>query len=170
MAVPRLFIFIGYPGAGKTTIAQFIAKRSGAAHIWADVERQKMFDQPTHSMKESHLLYDQLNDQAGKLLATGQSVIFDTNFNHLADRQKLREIAASNAAEMTIIWVTTPKSIAKDRAVHSNVVRNGYDFAMDSDQFEAIAAKLEPPTEDEKVIKIDGSNVDLTHLAELLQL
>jgi len=93
MAKPKLYLLIGYPGAGKTTISKLIASTTGATHLWADVERHKLFGKPTHSQAESLKLYDYLNQEAEKLLAAGHSVVFDTNFNFHDDRQKLREIA-----------------------------------------------------------------------------
>ncbi len=170
MARPTLYLFIGYPGAGKTTVAKAIAEATGAHHLWADRERLKLFTKPTHSEDESLELYKQMNNAAEYLLAQDKSVIFDTNFNHRKDRNHLREIALRHEAEAVIIWVTTPKSLAKQRAVHDNNLRNGYEMVMTDQEFEAIAAKLEPPTKDEKVIKIDGTKLDTEQLKQLLSL
>lgn len=160
MTKPTLYLFIGYPGAGKTTLAQLIAKQTGAKHIWADRERHKLFPNPSHSETESQELYRQLNDAAAYLLRQGKSVIFDTNFNFLADRNHLRQLARDCGANTVIIWVNTPLSVAKQRAVHDQVVRNGYQTTMSAQQFDAIARKLEPPLKTEKVIKIDGTEFD----------
>ncbi|HVV25980.1 MAG TPA: ATP-binding protein [Candidatus Saccharimonadales bacterium] len=164
----RLYLMVGYPGAGKTTAARWIAERTGAVHLWADVERNKLFDRPTHSQAESNQLYERLNEQTEQLLANGRSVVFDTNFNHYADRQLLRGIAARYKAETLVVWVCTPAAIARERAVHSRVVRNGYDFAMTGQQFDAIANKLEPPRKNEKIIKIDGTKLDAAAVMRLI--
>jgi len=166
----RLYLLIGYPGAGKTTVAKEIAKATGAKHLWADAERHKLFTNPTHSHEESTQLYDRLNDATEYLLSTGKSVVFDTNFNFLADREKLRQIAKRHNAETVIIWVSTPAEVAKQRAVHSGDIRNGYMATMDEEHFDSIVAKLEPPTKDENFIKIDGTNLDLAELKRILQL
>lgn len=165
-----LYLFVGYPGAGKTFIAQIIARHTDATHLWADAERHKLFDKPSHTLEESSQLYDKLNAAAAYLLANGKSVVFDTNFNFFADRQKLREIAADQGAETTIIWVTTPVELAKKRAVHGDVTRNGYDMNMTEAQFDAIVQKLEPPTKDEQFIKIDGTKLDDETVTRLLSL
>src|SRR4051812_25913295 len=102
----KLYLFVGYPGAGKTTIAQLISERTGAVHIWADLERKKMFGEPEHSREENAKLYEYLNRKTAELLAAGQSVIFDTNFNFRKDRDHLSRIAEDNNSEAQIIWVT----------------------------------------------------------------
>lgn len=166
----RLYLMVGYPGAGKTTVARWIAEHTGAVHLWADVERNRLFDSPTHSEAESSRLYEQLNEQTDRLLGEGKSVVFDTNFNHYADRQLLREIARRHNVEAVVIWVATPTEVARQRAVHSQVVRNGYDFAMTGEQFDAIAAKLEPPLpKNEKIIKIDGTKLDAATVMRLIK-
>jgi predicted kinase len=170
MAKPKLYLLVGYPGAGKTTLSRLIAERTGAVHIWADAERHKLFGQATHSQAESIKLYDYLNQQAEKLLAAGHSVVFDTNFNFRSDRDLLRDIAARHGAEAVVIWITIPKEEAKKRAVNKIDSRNGYQIAMTDKQFDAITAKLEPPARDENVIKIDGSKFDREEVVRLLGL
>ncbi|HVX24024.1 MAG TPA: ATP-binding protein [Candidatus Saccharimonadales bacterium] len=162
MSQPTLYLFIGYPGAGKTTLARMIHEATGAVHLWADHERQKQFGQPTHSETESNELYRRLNDQTMQLLKSGQSVIFDTNFNFRKDRQYLRDIAERAGAQSITIWVTTSRELARQRAVHDDNLRNGYHAVMSGEQFDAIANKLQPPEYDEKIINIDGTQLDKT--------
>jgi predicted kinase len=156
---PVLYLFIGYPGAGKTTIAKIITELTGAHHIWADHERNKLFKQPTHSEQESQDLYEKLNNAADYLLSQGKNVVFDTNFNFLSDREKLREIAEKNDARTIVIWVTTPIDVAKSRAL-TDEPRNEYEFSMTDEQFDSITSKLEEPQEGEQVIKVDGTDLD----------
>lgn len=160
MGRPVLYLMIGYPGAGKTTAAKIIAEATGAVHLWSDVERHKMFGDPTHSEEESVKLYDSLNRRAGELLAAGKSVVFDTNFNFRADRLKLREIADRTGADTLILWVTIPVDVARQRSVGTGQRRNGYHTRMSEEHFDSIVSKLEPPAEDEKTIKIDGLKLD----------
>lgn len=107
---------LGYPGAGKTTTAKVIHELTGAVHLWADQIRRERFGEPTYTHQENLELYDYLNELTAELLRTGQDVIFDTNFNFYKDRQRLRDIAKQYQADTQLIWVTTPKTLAKERA------------------------------------------------------
>lgn len=164
----KLYLFIGYPGAGKTTVAKVIAETTGAIHLWADVERHKNFPNPNHTKEESDQLYNKLNALTDKLLSEGKSVVFDTNFNFHDDRQKLRQIAQKYDAKTLVVWVNTPADVAKERAVYGHRSRNLYKLNMTDEQFESIASKLEEPTKDETVVKLDGTHLDPDAIKEAL--
>ena len=160
MQRPRLYLLVGYPGAGKTTVAKIIHDHSGAVHLWADKERREMFKIPTHKPSESRQLYNHLNKETAKLLSEGKSVIFDTNFNFRKDRDHLRQIAKDNDAEATVVWVNTPKEIAKQRAVHDRQLRNGYEFVLPESEFDRMSRNLQPPKPDETYEAFDGTDLD----------
>lgn len=168
---PTLYIFVGYPGAGKTSVARYLHEATGAVHLWADKERQKMFGYPTHSLKESQALYDALNNRTETLLSEGKSVIYDTNFNYRSDRELMKSIANRHNAAMHLIWLTTPKEVAKSRALHhSHRDRNGYLVTMTEQEFNHLCDHTETPNEEELPIKIDGTKLDEEVINKLLEL
>lgn len=160
-----LFLMLGYPGAGKTTAAKIIHELTGAEHLWADHERRERFGTPSYDHEETLKLYAGLNEVVEKSLTEGQSVIFDTNFNFYKDREHLRSIATENNATTVLVWVRTPKEIAKQRAVvdaHKHQTRIlGH---MPESHFERIAEGLEPPKSDEKSIQLDGTHLDAEYV------
>src|SRR5262245_4051522 len=96
---PTLYLMLGYPGSGKTTTAKVIHALNGAVHLWADHIRRERFGTPSYTHKENLDLYNHMNELTGELLAAGNSVIFDTNFNFYKDREHLRDIAETHNAQ-----------------------------------------------------------------------
>ena len=162
---------LGYPGAGKTATSRVIAKLTGAVHLWADHERRHRFTKPTHSHEENLELYDVLNQKTAEYLSEGKSVIFDTSFNFYKDREILRDIAKTAHADCVLVWVTTPKDIAKEHATHeSHRDKNGYIENMSEADFERLSSSLELPQSTEEYVEIDGTKISDEYIATQLGL
>lgn len=166
-----LYLMVGYPGSGKTTVARIIHELTGAVHIWADHERKTMFGTPSHDKHESRILYDRLNKEAEQYLAEGKDVIYDTNFNFYKDRELMRQVAARYGAETKLIWVRTPKEIAFQRAsidTHAQPTRILGDIP--EREFKRMARNLQPPRADEHPIILDGTRITPEYVARKLGL
>lgn len=160
MLKQTLYLMVGYPGSGKTTTADVISQITGAIHLWADQERRELYKNPTYSHDENIELYNKLNEHAEKLLKSGKSVVYDTNFNFYKDRQKMRVMAAKYNADTVVIWVQTAKEIAKERATKDAVLQTTRVLGnMAEHQFERIASNLEEPRSDETTVTVDGTIV-----------
>jgi predicted kinase len=165
---PKLYLFVGYPGAGKTTVAQIVAETTGAVHLWADKERHDMFG-GVYRQEQSDELYRLLNEHAAQLLRDGKSVIFDTNFNYYRDREHLRHIASEAGASAILIWLKTPEELAYRRAVAENGGKRLF-ITMSHEDFERVASHLEPPHPEEHAVEIDGTHVDPASVKRQLRL
>lgn len=169
MAKPTLYLMLGYPGAGKTTAAKYINQLTGAVHLWADHIRRERYGRPTYSHKENLDLYNHMNRVTGELLAAKNSVVFDTNFNFYKDRQHLREIAREHGADSVLVWVTTPKNTARERATdgaqqHQTRILGD----MSEEDFERLSSQLEAPLNEERIVKIPGKDMTLETVREAL--
>jgi predicted kinase len=169
MQQPVLYLMLGYPGSGKTTASRAIHEITGAVHLWADKIRNERYPHPTHSHEENLELYTHLNELTAELLATGQSVVFDTAFNFYKDRQHLRKIAEEHGASALLLWVQTGKELARERATHpDHAARNTYPHAMPLERFERITSDFEPPRPNEAYISVDGTKITPTYIRQLL--
>jgi predicted kinase len=171
MQKPKLYLFVGYPGAGKTTVAKVIHEATGAVHLWADRIRRERFEHPAYSHEENLELYNHLNELTGELLRSGNSVLFDTNFNFYKDREHLRHIANAHGAEVVLIWLTTPKDVARHRATeehHQNHTR--VLGTMPPEEFDRMARNLQEPSADEQAIAVDGTKLNEEELKQKLGL
>lgn len=170
MAKLTLYLMVGYPGAGKTTTARVLHKITGAEHLWADHERRRRYSTPTYSHTENLELYDHLNQVAKSKLEQGQSVIFDTNFNFHKDRERLRNLASKQGAQTILVWLKTPKDLAKQRATSDAHTQDTRILGnMPEADFERMSNNLEPPRENEVYIEIDGTNVSEQHVRQQLE-
>lgn len=166
-----LYLLVGYPAAGKTTTSQIIHQLTGAVHIWADYERRALFGTPTHSKKESDELYRHLNQSTELLLADGQSVIFDTNFNFRKDRDLLRSIAEKYKADTKLLWIKVPKAVARKRATrHAAGQPTRLYGDIPTKDFERMTGHLQPPAADEQPVILDGTRITPEYVAKLLGL
>ena len=86
--------------------------------------------------------------------------MFDTSFNYKADRTKLQDLATKHGADCKLIWVQTPRVIAKTRATEDAHLQTTRLLGnIPEADFERMSDKLEAPTSEEQPIIIEGIDV-----------
>jgi len=157
---PALFLLLGFPGAGKTTAAEVIADLTGATHLSSDKARMDLFGKPSFSKAEHDELYRSLDKQTEELLAQGKSVIYDANLNRYKHRKEKYRICEHTGAKPILIWVQTPKDIARGRAVHTERLHLVPPSESPRQMFDRIAEIIEEPDEQEPYIALDGTKIN----------
>lgn len=165
-----LYLMMGYPGAGKTTAAKVIHELTGAEHVSSDTMRLKMFPQPTFNQIEHDQLYRKLDKEVEQLLTEGRDVIYDANLNRYRHRQEKYDICQRTKATHKLIWIQTPKELAKSRATHQSRAHLVPHNESPATMFERIARVIEDPHHSEPYIIIDGTQISPEYIASKLGL
>jgi predicted kinase len=156
---PVLFYTIGYPGAGKTTLARNLARWFDGPHLRADRIGLQLFVVPTFSEAERKAVYQHMDYQAILALNKGNFVSYDGALNAAAQRHHLHDLAAEHNARAIGIWLDVPEHIARDRAGRLRDVGIGGSGGriVPPEVFDRYKAAFEAPSANETHIKVDGS-------------
>lgn len=169
---PTLYLMLGYPGAGKSTAAGIIHSMTGAVYLESDALRCRLFpDQARTQEEHRHIyntVYETLNYFTELLLRDGISVIYDANLNRTIHRQEKYDIATRTQAIPKLLWVQTPREVAKVRAMHESRLHLAPQDETLSLMFDRIADIIEPPTPDEHPLILDGTKPFAEQLERIL--
>ena len=164
-----LFLLLGYPGAGKTTTAKIISQLTGAEYLSSDVLRKQLFPQSNFNQAEHDELYAILDSQLVESMKQGKDVVYDANLNRLVHRQEKYDLAAKYKYKTVLVWVKTPRQIARQRRIeefeHHHLVPP---HETPAEMFERTASAFEEPLENEPHIEIDGTKVTQDYVKENL--
>jgi aminoglycoside phosphotransferase family enzyme/predicted kinase len=112
---PRLWITHGLSGSGKSTASQRIVNRYGAIQLRSDTQRKRQFGLPllerttpqqasqVYADAATEMIYQQLRELAGTILAAGFSVVVDATFLTKARRQSFQALAQQRGLEFGIL-------------------------------------------------------------------
>lgn len=160
MSQPVLYLLMGLPGAGKTTVANHLEALTGAVRLTSDEVRFKLWRKPRLTEDEHQALYRHLNSTTKSLLQQGKSVIYDANLNRLCHRQEKYDLARKLGVSTQLFWVRTPRLIARKRRIdareHHHLVPK---HETPSKMFDRVAQLIESPRYDEPYTELDGTKL-----------
>ena len=168
MGSPTLYLLMGLPGSGKSTLGKLLQSETKAIRISSDEYRLLIFPEPTFTQKEHDNLYGLIDHNVEHLLAAGHSVIYDANLNRKQHRVEKYELAKKNNANVILVWVRTDKELAKKRREEEQDKRLIPEGETSSNMFDRIAAVFEQPDKDETCIEIDGSDISDEDIAKIV--
>ena len=124
---PRLVLFTGLMGSGKTRQSARLARRAGVRILHSDVVRKRLagldpkeehkvpFGTGIYSGEWTERTYEALIEEARRELALGNSVVLDASWSKSVHRALAREAAAEREALFAIVECTAPDHVLEQR-------------------------------------------------------
>jgi predicted kinase len=168
---PLLILLYGFPGSGKTFFARQLCEQLSAVHLHDDRIRGELFETPTHSKEESHIVTSLMNYMMGEFLSAGVSVVYDTNVMRVAQRRALRNVATKAHAETVLVWQQIDPDSAFNRVSHRDRRKADDKYApvLDRQSFVALASGMQNPDTTERYVVLSGKHVFGTQKSAMLR-
>lgn len=127
-----LYVLVGLPGSGKTTLAKDIANINiKSKHISSDAIRTELFGDE-NNQENNGLVFEEMKRRTKEYLKEGYSVIYDsTNINHKRRMALLNEFKNIPCKKVCVYFATPIEKCIKndtnrDRSVGSDVIIRMY--------------------------------------------
>ncbi len=148
-----LHFFCGKAGAGKTTVAQTVARDTRAILISEDIWLARLFgDQMTTFQDYIHFsrkLKTVVGPLVVDLLKSGQSVVLDFQANTKAGRAWFRSLFEEAGADHRLYFVNTPDAECLARIARRNDEQPEGSHQLTEDDFIHISSFFEAPEDSE---------------------
>jgi predicted kinase len=162
---PRLVLFSGLMGSGKTRQSAELARRADARVLHSDEVRKRLagldpseeqkvpFGEGIYSPEWTERTYGALLEEANVELERGNSIVLDASWSKGAHRERAREVAARYDAWFAIVECGAPDHVLERRLSRpTRTVTDGRIELLDDQR-----AAYEPPGDEEAdtVLRID---------------
>lgn len=128
----KLYMMIGLPASGKSTIAEKISKSEGAIIVSSDEIRKELLGD-INDQSKNNLIFETVEERIKFCLANNQDVIFDaTNINYKKRRAFLQRMRSLYSFEAIAILIATPyeecliRNVQRERKVPEEVIKKMY--------------------------------------------
>lgn len=144
----------GSTGAGKTTYAAALAKRTKAVRFTIDDWMANLFvaDRPgtpslEWALERTARCEAQMWALADDLVARGIDVVFDIGMSRRDHRDRFRARASQTAASIKMHYLDVPRDVRKARVAARNAQAHAYQVS--EAMFDWMEQWFEPPSDDE---------------------
>jgi predicted kinase len=168
MKRPRLYIVFGIPFSGKSTIVRELVRQRGCRAIVIDAintARGIGIAGAPITLEDWEISFASARAQLDDALAAGESVAYDGHIWSHAQRDDFRALASAADADITFIYLDVPESVARERWQANRQTAHRHD--VPDDLFTQAVGLMEPPDEEERVMRYDGSAPIATWVAKL---
>lgn len=168
---PLLIMLYGMPGSGKTFVARQLSENLTAAHVQADRIRYELFEKPTYSKEENHIVTSLMNYMTSEFLKAGMSVIFDMNAFRLTQRRALRNMATKAGAHPVLLWLQIDPDSAFKRASRRDRRKSDDNYAQETNPatYRELLGSMQNPDLTEHYVVLSGKHVFQTQKNAVLR-
>jgi predicted kinase len=164
MKQPILYIICGLSFSGKSFISNKIAKYTGSEllsydQLWLDKKEETGRDIGWEEL--SSIAYERI----GRMLSEGNSIIYDTLNDTVANRDVLRLVATKNNGRAIVIYTNTPLAIIRKRQRKNQLT--GERHSVTDENFQKSLNQFEVPKPFENPIEFTPSSDIQMWLSEL---
>jgi predicted kinase len=118
-----IWLMSGLSGSGKTTVARYLAKQTGAIHIRSDAVRKHLAGIPlsdrggseVYSAAMTEKTYTRLQALGLQLANAGYTVILDAKYDRQTWRSQVRNAALSQGIQLHMIHCEAPLAVLQAR-------------------------------------------------------
>lgn len=111
---PVLVAVCGYPGVGKSTVAETLTGWLDATRLRTDAVRKELYDEPTYTSAESKIVYETVLSRARDHLEDGP-VVVDASFADRRYRAQAERVARERGVPFRLVKVHCEQSVALGR-------------------------------------------------------
>lgn len=163
----RLVLVGGAPGSGKSTLAEGLAGERDWAVLSSDETRKDLlgidhrrsaaapFGEGAYRTEVTDRVHAALREQAGRLLAQGESVVLDASWTEARHRAAAVDLAAGHAATLVALECRLPVAVAQRR-----ILGRGDSVSDADDEVAARLAAARDPWPDAVVVDTSGDPTD----------
>ena len=168
---PVLFMLYGMPGAGKSFVARQLSEQIVVANVQGDRIRAELFENPTYTKQENHIVASIMTYMTQEFLKAGISVVFDVNAMRLSHRRALRNMASRFGAEPVLMWLQIDPDTAFARASSRDKRKSDDHYAQQItlDGFKQLLSGMQNPEINEHYIVLSGKHVFATQKNAILR-
>ncbi len=125
--IPKIIIFMGLSGAGKSFLASKLLEEIPALYLSSDIVRKELlglspdehyyaeYEKGIYSPEHTEKTYKELAKRAKEALEAGRDVIVDATFKNSWQRELFLKMLKEIKAKLIWVWCTAPDSLIRER-------------------------------------------------------